>query len=69
MTLHQGRKREIRRICEAIGYPVVRLIRVRFGPIRLRDLESGQLRPLTDHEIRLLRARVDHREGSEDTTV
>ncbi|MCZ6707290.1 MAG: pseudouridine synthase [Chloroflexi bacterium] len=69
LTLHQGRKREIRRICEAIGYPVVRLIRVRFGPIRLRDLGSGQLRPLTDHEVRLLRARVPGPEPAQDTTV
>ncbi|MCZ6708024.1 MAG: pseudouridine synthase, partial [Chloroflexi bacterium] len=66
---HQGRKRENRRICEAIGYPVVRLIRVRFGPIRLRDLESGQLRPLTDHEVRLLRTRVHGPEPAQDTTL
>lgn len=55
LTLHTGRKREVRRLCEALGHPVVSLQRVRFGPILLRDLEVGQLRPLTRREIRLLR--------------
>ena len=55
LVLTEGRKREVRRMCEAVGHPVVRLIRVRFGPILLRDLESGAIRPLTTHEVRRLR--------------
>ena len=55
LTLHTGRKREVRRLCEAIGHPVVALRRVRFGPLLLRDLEVGAVRPLSRREVRLLR--------------
>ena len=55
LILVEGRKREVRRMCEAVGHRVRRLIRVRFGPIRLRDLEPGMIRPLTTHEVRRLR--------------
>lgn len=55
LSLHTGRKRELRRLCAAIGHPVVTLRRVRFGPLLLRDLEVGALRPLSRREIRLLR--------------
>jgi len=55
LTLHTGRKREVRRLCDAIGHPVVTLRRVRFGPLLLRDLELGVARPLSRREVRLLR--------------
>jgi 23S rRNA pseudouridine2605 synthase len=55
MTLHTGRKREVRRLCEAIGHPVVTLRRVRFGPLLLRDQPEGAIRPLSRREIRLLK--------------
>lgn len=55
LTLQTGRKREVRRLCEALGHPVVRLRRTGFGPILLRDLAPGQIRPLTRREVRLLR--------------
>ena len=55
VTLYRGHKREVRQLCAAIGHPLVRLIRVRFGPILLRDLPPGEIRALTAHEIRLLR--------------
>ena len=55
LILTEGRKHEVRRMCEAVGHPVERLIRVRFGPILLRDLEAGAIRPLTPHEVRRLR--------------
>lgn len=55
LTLQQGRKREVRQMCQAIGHPVVRLIRVQFGPILLRELEVGHIRELTAHERTLLR--------------
>ena len=55
LTLHTGRKRELRRLCEAIGHPVVSLQRVRFGPLLLRDLPVGEVRRLSHREVRLLR--------------
>ena len=55
LTLQTGRNREVRRLCEAVGYRVVRLRRVGFGPILLRGLETGEIRPLTPREVRLLR--------------
>ena len=54
VTLFQGRKREIRRRFDTIGYRVQRLIRVKFGPILLRDLPVGKIRELTSHETMLL---------------
>ena len=55
LTLHTGRKREVRRLCETLGHPVVRLRRTGFGPILLRDLQAGEIRSLTRREVRLLR--------------
>ena len=54
LTLHEGRKHAVRDLCAAVGHPVVRLIRVKFGPLRLRNQPLGAIRPLTDREIRLL---------------
>jgi len=54
-VLHEGRKRQIRRMCEAVGHPVRRLIRVRIGPIELGDLAVGAYRPLSRAEERSLR--------------
>ena len=55
LTMHTGRKREVRRLCDAIGHSVVTLRRVRFGPLLLRDLPEGSVRPLSRREVRLLR--------------
>ena len=51
ITLHSGRNRVVRRMLEAVGYPVQRLARLRVGPIRLGNLPSGQTRELTSQEI------------------
>lgn len=56
LVLTEGRKREVRRLFGAVGHPVRRLVRVRFGPVLLGDLPRGGLRPLTDDEIIRLRA-------------
>ena len=55
VSLHEGRKRLIRRIFCAIGNPVLDLVRVKFGPVELGDLEEGKIRPLTKGEIEGLR--------------
>ena len=55
LTLHTGRNREVRRLLEAVGHPVVSLKRTRFGPVLLRDLGPGETRELTPRELRLLR--------------
>ncbi|RLC74176.1 MAG: pseudouridine synthase [Chloroflexi bacterium] len=55
VILHQGRKRQVRRMCAAVGHPVQRLIRVRFGPLRLGRLEPGQWRHLSHSEVIALR--------------
>jgi 23S rRNA pseudouridine2605 synthase len=57
LTLREGRKRQVRLMCEAIGHPVLRLKRVRFGPIADDRLKPGQFRELTPGEVaRLKRA-------------
>ena len=55
ITVHEGRKRQVRRMCEAVGHPVVHLERVRFGPLWLGKLEEGQHRRLTAVEVDRLR--------------
>jgi pseudouridine synthase len=58
IELREGRKRQIRRMCDAVGHPVQRLIRVRIGPIELGRLEPGTSRPLTPEELGRLRREV-----------
>jgi 23S rRNA pseudouridine2605 synthase len=54
LVLTEGRKREVRRLLEAVGLPVRRLVRTRVGPIRLGGLGPGDLRDLEPHEVRAL---------------
>lgn len=58
-TLRQGWRRQLRRVFGAVGAPVVRLVRVRVGPVRLDDLPVGSIRPLTAAEVRALGAGSD----------
>jgi len=55
VIIHEGRTRQVRNMCEAIGHPVVRLRRVRIGPISDPDLRVGEHRDLTSHEVARLR--------------
>jgi 23S rRNA pseudouridine2605 synthase len=55
IVLHEGRKRQVRRMCEAVGHPVVRLERIAFGPLRLGDLPLGGHRRLSAAEVERLR--------------
>ncbi len=54
ITIHEGRNRQVRRMCEAIGHPVTRLVRTRIGPLRDASLAPGAWRPLTVDEVRSL---------------
>jgi 23S rRNA pseudouridine2605 synthase len=58
ITLEQGRYRQIRRMCETIGHPVLKLTRVALGPLKLGSLPRGQWRPLSPDELRSLYALV-----------
>jgi len=54
ITIHEGRNRQVRRMCEAVGHPVLRLVRTRIGPLTDRNLAPGAWRPLTQDELRSL---------------
>ena len=56
LTIHEGRKRQVRRMCEAVGHRVESLERVAFGSLRLGDLPRGQHRQLSPAEVQRLRA-------------
>lgn len=58
LTIHEGRNRQVRRMCDAIGHPVVRLIRTRIGPLADRSLAPGAWRELTGDELRSLQRAV-----------
>ena len=55
ITIHEGRNRQVRRMFEAIGTPVVKLKRERFAFLDLGNLTPGEFRPLTKHEVKRLR--------------
>jgi 23S rRNA pseudouridine2605 synthase len=55
LTIHEGRNRQVRRMCAAVGHPVQKLVRVRFGPLSLDGLGVGEHRRLSQREIGLLR--------------
>ena len=56
VSIHEGRNRQVRKMLEAVGHQVVRLKRVGFGPIQLKDLPVGQWRRLTPAEVDKLKA-------------
>jgi len=58
IEIHEGRKREIRKMCEALGYSVLRLIRVSFAGLKLDDLGPGKWRYLRQKEIETLKKQV-----------
>ena len=56
LVIHEGRKRQVRRMCEAVGHRVIALRRVAYGPLELGTLGVGEHRRLDEAEIELLRA-------------
>ena len=59
LTLHEGRKRQVKRMCEAIGHPVITLERIAFGGLKVEGLQPGQWRLLTADEVARLKRDVD----------
>lgn len=55
LTIHEGRKRQVKRMCAAVGHPVKTLQRVAFGSLRLGELAEGESRKLTPAEVERLR--------------
>jgi 23S rRNA pseudouridine2605 synthase len=64
VVLAQGWKRQIRRMFDAVGVPVRRLVRVRVGTLKLGDLPAGEARRLTRHEVSLLAACARSQKGA-----
>jgi 23S rRNA pseudouridine2605 synthase len=56
ITIHEGRNRQVRRMCEAVGHPVTRLVRTRIGPVKDERLAPGRWRPLSARDVRALYA-------------
>ncbi len=66
IVLYEGRNREIRKMCEALGLEVARLKRIAVGPVRLGMLPQGKYRELTKEELRALTAEMKKGAGNDD---
>ena len=64
LTIAEGKTREVRRLCEALGLRVERLVRTKFGPVKLGALESGRTRALTARENEIISAFTRGGDGS-----
>jgi 23S rRNA pseudouridine2605 synthase len=68
LTIAEGKTREVRRLCEALDLEVERLVRTKFGPVKLGTLESGRTRPLTARETEIIAALTKSGGKSKNTT-
>ena len=68
IVLYEGRNREIRKMCEALGLEVARLKRIAVGPVRLGMLPQGKYRELTKDELRALNAEIKKGAGNDDSS-
>lgn len=66
LVIHEGKKRQVRRMLEAVGHPVVRLHRTRVDGLTDKDIRPGQARRLTDDEVARLSADTDPARSSGD---
>jgi 23S rRNA pseudouridine2605 synthase len=64
ITVREGRNRQIRKMCEAIGHPVTNLKRIAIGPLRDGSLKSGQWRELSEDEVTRLRKAANPSDGA-----
>ena len=58
ITIHEGRNRQIRKMCEKVGHPVVRLKRIAYGTLELGDLKPGEWRYLDENEVKQLTGKI-----------
>jgi 23S rRNA pseudouridine2605 synthase len=65
LTIHEGRKRQVKRMLEEVGHPVKRLTRVSFGPLQLGSLAEGSHRRLTNEEVERLRKATEGAAGAQ----
>src|SRR5687767_2747653 len=65
VTIYEGRKHQIKRMFEAVGHPVLKLKRIKFGPLALGDLLPGEFRYLTDREANTLRGIFQYKQEQE----
>ena len=68
ITIAEGRTREVRRLCEALGLQVERLVRTKFGPVKLGTLAPGKTRNLTAREVEIITALTKGGGKSKNTT-
>lgn len=64
ITIREGRKHQVKRMLEAVGHPVIKLLRIKMGPLTLGNLHPGEYRFLTDREANALRELVEQRRAS-----
>ncbi len=69
ITIHEGRKRQVKRMCAAIGHKVKRLKRIQIGPLQLGDLRPGNHRHLSQEELRTLKNIIANDGGSSRMSV
>jgi 23S rRNA pseudouridine2605 synthase len=55
ITIHEGRKHQVKRMCKEVGHPVMTLVRTKFGPLELGEMKLGGVRRLTPREVERLR--------------
>jgi 23S rRNA pseudouridine2605 synthase len=65
ITIHEGRTHQVKRMLEVVGHPVIKLLRIKMGPLVLGNLEPGEFRFLTDREANALRSVVEQRRALE----
>jgi len=69
VTIYEGRKHQIKRMFEVVGHPVLKLKRIRFGPLALGDLLPGEFRYLTDREANTLRDIFKYKQEQEEEGI
>jgi 23S rRNA pseudouridine2605 synthase len=68
IVVHEGRNRQVRRMCEAVGHPVVRLRRMRIGPITDEHIRPGEFRDLSDKEVAALKRAASGTRAAKDAS-
>jgi hypothetical protein len=69
VLIHEGRNRQVRRMCEAVGHRVSRLKRVRIGPITDEDIRPGEFRDLSEKEVAALKREASLEPGKRKTST